>query len=69
MGSLKCCVNLFFWKIYTHPPHRNIEPYTFVTLYSGKFNPPLTSDIHIKMAASFSHTFHTSNIVIVAQLS
>ena len=28
-----------------------------------------TSDIHVKMAASLSRTFHTSNIVIVAQLS
>ena len=30
--------NAFFWEIDTHPPRRNannIEPYTFVTLFSG----------------------------------
>ena len=34
---------LFVWKLYPHPPPRNannIEPYTFVTLFSGKFDTP-----------------------------
>ena len=41
MGSFKCYVTLFFWKLAPHPPPRNannIEPYTCVTLFPGKFD-------------------------------
>ena len=47
LWPFKCYVTLFFWKLYTHPPPRNannIEPYTFVMLFSRKFvtlPPPL----------------------------
>ena len=37
--AIQVLCKAFFWKIYTHPPTRNannIEPYTFVMLFSGK---------------------------------
>ena len=39
----KCYVTLLSWKLDPHPLPRNannIEPYTFVTLFSGKSDPP-----------------------------
>ena len=43
-GPFKCYVTFSFWKIYTRPPRllliNKIEPYTFVTLFSGKFDNP-----------------------------
>ena len=35
--------NTFFWKLDPHPPlhnANNVEPYTFATLFSGKFDTP-----------------------------
>ena len=43
MGSFKCYVTLFSWKLDPHPPPRNannVEPYTFVTFSSGKCDTP-----------------------------
>ena len=42
-GPFKCYVMLFSWKLDPHPPPRNannVEPYTFVTLFSRKFDTP-----------------------------
>ena len=39
LGAIQVLRNTFFWKLDHHPPPRNannIEPYTFVTLFSGK---------------------------------
>ena len=43
MGPFKCHVTQFFWNLDPHPPPRNaknIEHYTFVTLFSRKSDPP-----------------------------
>ena len=43
LGPFKCYVMLFSWEFYPHPPPRNannVEPYTFVTLFSGKADTP-----------------------------
>ena len=47
-GPFKCYITLLFWKFDTHPPPRNannVEPYIFVTLFSGKSDilPPPTA--------------------------
>ena len=42
-GPFKCYVKLFSWKFDIHPPSRNasnVESYTFVTFFSGKFEAP-----------------------------
>ena len=39
-GLFKCYVTLCSWKFDPHPPHRNannVEPYTFITLFYGKY--------------------------------
>ena len=44
LGPFKCYVTLFSWEFYPHPPPHNannIEPYTFVMLFSGKADTPL----------------------------
>ena len=43
LEAIKVLCNAFSWKIYMHPsPHNanNIEPYTFVMLFSGKSDTP-----------------------------
>ena len=38
-GPFKCYVTLFNWEFDPHPPPRNadnVEPHTYVTLFSGK---------------------------------
>ena len=43
LGAIQVLRNAFFGKLVPHPPPRNannIEPYTFVTLSSGKFDTP-----------------------------
>ena len=43
LGPFKCYVTVFSWNLDPHQPPRNannIEPYTFVTLFSGKFDTP-----------------------------
>ena len=45
-GQSNFYVPLFSWEFYPHPPPRNannVEPYTFVTLFSGKADTPLTA--------------------------
>ena len=42
-GAIQVLRNVFFWKLDPHPPPRNannVEPYTFVTLFSGTFDNP-----------------------------
>ena len=42
-GAIQVLRNAFFWKLNPHLPPRNannIEPYTFVTLFTGKFDTP-----------------------------
>ena len=44
LGAIQVLRNAFFWKLDPHPPPRNannIEPYTYVTLFSGKCDTPL----------------------------
>ena len=43
MGPFKCYVTLFSREFDPHPPPcnaNNVEPYTFVTLFSGKADTP-----------------------------
>ena len=42
-GPFKCYIMLFSWKFDPHPPSRNannVEPYSFVTLFSWKADTP-----------------------------
>ena len=45
MGTIQVLRNVFSWEFDSYAPPRNannVEPYTFVTLVSGKADPPST---------------------------
>ena len=72
-GPFKCYVTLFSWKLDPHPPPHNannVEPYTFVTLFPGKFDPPtphlryVTLEWALKVNTSTSSTESSNHIML-----
>ena len=60
---------LFIWKFDAHPPPRNannVEPYTFVTLFSRKFDTPSPSALRNTWMAPYTRRqLETINMAVV----